>query len=491
MVFDFLFKKKNQQQKEELVAQQNKVKQQQAAVAEKSKQLEKGTQKVVDSNEKLVELQKENTQISKSLDSKAEQIVGLVQRYDDKEQLLSVREKEVIKQEQLLREKHDDIEERQKKIRQDEIEITARKSEVRRKEGEVANRDKLLDTERKDIKEREADAKKLANDAKASKEDVKAKKEKLQKEKEQLDSDFAELVARESTVQSLEKEVADKYQKSEEREKVILAKEEAIKETQESLEKKIAEYDAKFKEIEVYKNTIDGIKFDNTEEGKSAKITVQEAIRKAIKGLNDQAQEFKILEEKYCEGTFKGFSVSIAQIDIKYKKLCDYFEQIEGYVEEHPIMNSLEEQIRLNLSEAYKFKKSHDFQESYEHICRGLEAVECYQILLQFINDHAEGAGEEADEAVEENADEEEPDYYEILDIPEDADEKAIKKACRKALTKWHPDKWAKNSDEEQQEEAHKMTQLINGAKEVLLDKKKRAEYDKRRNSRNQSSQPE
>ena len=59
-------------------------------------------------------------------------------------------------------------------------------------------------------------------------------------------------------------------------------------------------------------------------------------------------------------------------------------------------------------------------------------------------------------------------DYYEILGVPRDADEKAIKRAFRKLAAKYHPDK---GGDEAKFKE-------INEAYEVLSDPEKRKLYD-------------
>jgi curved DNA-binding protein len=63
-------------------------------------------------------------------------------------------------------------------------------------------------------------------------------------------------------------------------------------------------------------------------------------------------------------------------------------------------------------------------------------------------------------------------DYYKILGVPRDAEEKDIKKAYRKLAVKYHPDK---NPGDHQAEERFKE---INEAYEVLGDSTKRAKYD-------------
>ncbi|HVY48542.1 MAG TPA: DnaJ C-terminal domain-containing protein [Minicystis sp.] len=62
-------------------------------------------------------------------------------------------------------------------------------------------------------------------------------------------------------------------------------------------------------------------------------------------------------------------------------------------------------------------------------------------------------------------------DLYQVLGVPRDADEDAIKKAFRKLAMKYHPDKNPGKANEQRFKE-------VNQANEVLSDKKKRALYD-------------
>lgn len=68
-------------------------------------------------------------------------------------------------------------------------------------------------------------------------------------------------------------------------------------------------------------------------------------------------------------------------------------------------------------------------------------------------------------------------DYYKILDIPKDADEKTIKKAFRTQTLKYHPDKY-KGGDLDESAIATKM-QEINEAYKVLSDPDSKADYDR------------
>lgn len=64
-------------------------------------------------------------------------------------------------------------------------------------------------------------------------------------------------------------------------------------------------------------------------------------------------------------------------------------------------------------------------------------------------------------------------DYYEMLGVKKNADEKEIRKAFKKASLKYHPDK---NPDNK--EEAEQMYMKIANAYEVLTDPEKREIYD-------------
>ncbi|KAI9253574.1 hypothetical protein BY458DRAFT_542019 [Sporodiniella umbellata] len=66
-------------------------------------------------------------------------------------------------------------------------------------------------------------------------------------------------------------------------------------------------------------------------------------------------------------------------------------------------------------------------------------------------------------------------DYYKILDISRDADQRAIKKAYRKKAQEWHPDKYSGDLNRAQVES--KMAE-INQAYEVLGDSEKKEQFD-------------
>lgn len=63
--------------------------------------------------------------------------------------------------------------------------------------------------------------------------------------------------------------------------------------------------------------------------------------------------------------------------------------------------------------------------------------------------------------------------YYEVLGIPEDADQEQIRKAYKKLAIKWHPDK---HTDDK--EKAQEKFKEISAAYAILGDEKKRKEWD-------------
>jgi DnaJ family protein C protein 7 len=66
-------------------------------------------------------------------------------------------------------------------------------------------------------------------------------------------------------------------------------------------------------------------------------------------------------------------------------------------------------------------------------------------------------------------------DYYSILGVPKDADDKTIKKAYKKLAVQWHPDKHIEQADKE---EAQKKFKDIGESYSVLMDPKKRQVFD-------------
>jgi len=103
-------------------------------------------------------------------------------------------------------------------------------------------------------------------------------------------------------------------------------------------------------------------------------------------------------------------------------------------------------------------------------------AIRTYSRLQEFLPQERKGEAQrkvqEAQVALKQSK---EKNYYKILGVARNANQKEIKKAYRELALKWHPDK----NTGENKEEAEKMFQDIGEAYEVLSDKELRGKYDR------------
>lgn len=471
-MLQWLTGKKRKEEKEE-IAQSRKLQQDSLEIAKDTAEQGKGHLDLAEKNTNLIE---ENVAVSKSLNQKSGQFIGLIAK-NDKDRII------LLEREEILRKKEENLNKREDDIRIGEISIEARKSEVRqiesiakRRESDVKRRDESLENERVDIKERERTARDIE---KTSRKAV----EKYEKRERQLDDKESNLIKMEEELSSKSRSLNEQEQRATQMSEEAARKrdelagresdfEEKRKDIERNLNEKIDEYDRKIAAIEEVKNTVDFVKFDGSEEGKSAKIVVQEAIRLARKSLEDEAGKFSELQDKYCQGTFRGFSIPIDEIDSELDNLKSYREQINEHAMDCDIVGveKIVESINEYLVNADTAKKSFQFPEAFHHICYGLATCKNYQLLLEIIQQYGAESPDEGDSSGEE------PNYYEILGVPEDASDKDIKKAYKKMAQRFHPDK---HPGEE--EKYKRKTQEINQAKEILLDKAKRDAYNKRR----------
>lgn len=412
----------------------------------------------------------ENTEISKQIVGESEQLRKLVSENNETKNILLQKENDLKTEEKSL-------EERAKEIRKQEIEIVARKSTVRTEESEVRQKDKGLDHEREDIKKRETKAKKDVDESNEIKEKFEEKnREFLNKEKElkELESYLKE---RKKVIASKERKAKIKFERAETIDEEIKEKESKFEERRAEIEQKliekIDEYDRKLADIEELEDISDAIKFDSSEEGVEAKIVVQDAIKRAKKLSEDNAKEFDELQDKYCKGTFKGFATPLSEMEESFEDLKTQLEDIREHANSNELTETVEEwisQIEDYFLTAEKSKKAWEFSSAYRFIIFGLATCKNYELLLKILNNW-EASSEE------ENAEEEyyETDYYEILNVDENATEEEIKKAYRNLANKYHPDKAGNNEDQMKD---------INKAKEILLDERKKRDYDKNRKHR-------
>uniref|UniRef100_A0A2B4R9K5 Microtubule-associated protein 1A n=1 Tax=Stylophora pistillata TaxID=50429 RepID=A0A2B4R9K5_STYPI len=308
-----------------------------------------------------------------------------------------------------LKEKENSLGERTKEIGKQEINIEARKSAVRTEESRIRQKDKDLNREREDIKRREKIAKKDVNEAERVKEKFEKKNSEIQSKEKELKDLEADLKERKRIINQKERKSKKTFERAEKIDEEIKEKEKKFEEEraeiEQKLKEKIEEYDRKLADIEEIKNTADAVKFDKSEEGKDAKIVVQEAIRQAKKLSEDKAKEFDELQEKYCKGTFAGFATPLIEIDTSFEELKEQMEQIKehaegsGYLE---ILQSFLDKIEDYFLEAEKSKKVLGFSSTYRNIIFGLATCKNYELLLEILNNWG-GEQEEDNEESEED----------------------------------------------------------------------------------------
>lgn len=405
----------------------------------------------------------------------------IVARHQQKENILNAREARIKEDEEKSRKSLISAEEKYAQARQTEILLQGRDSELRRNEQLVKKKDRELDKERKEIKEREKDAQKT----KEKYEFLKSELDRTRNETESLNREAKE----NAKVAAKERSEADAiFAKAKNASEEMAAKEESLRksyeEKNEALNTKIAEYDRKIAEMNQIKEQFEDVCYDDTEDGHKAKIVVKETIRKALKTAEKLTKSFKELDEKYCSGTFKGFSIPISEIDTDFEDLKVQYQQVMDHAEASgiqamvaPLVSTIEKAV----VDAGDSKDKWDFAECYRSIQLGLVTCKNYEILVRILC----GRDPEAEEEATASDDSEEfVDYYEILEVNENASEQEIKRAYKKQAKKWHPDKFASASDEERLAAEEKMRQ-INKAKEVLLDETKRKEFNQKRNMHN------
>lgn len=460
----------------------SKKKEKEKIAQERQAALDANLEKTTKVQEQNIEVQAKNTEIQKSAMEIAwknqalnEKLTQLVEENKRKQNLL-------LEREDKIKAKQDELDERQKEIRREEIEITARKAEIRKNEQEVTEDKKTLEKENKRVVERETEAEKIKTESEAEKEKYQELYEELETEKESIYA--LEEAARRKNQEADEKtatanEIFERAKVIDEEIKAKEAKFEEYRETiEKSLNEKIAEYDRRLEDLNAVKGIVDDIKFDKSKEGKEAKIVVKEAIRQAKKELTDIKAKFEELDEKYASGTFKGFATPLSEIDKDFEELKSQYVQIKEHIESnedlpHSVSTWLSG-IEESINNADKFIKSWEFSEAYRNIVWGLASCKNYELLLTILNDFAGSGTEEEPQEDEDNFE----DWYEILEVEPEADEKEIKKAYRKAANKYHPDK--NNGDKEAEEKFKKIVE----AYDVLGDPEKRKTFDEKRNNR-------
>lgn len=286
--------------------------------------------------------------------------------------------------------------------------------------------------------------------------------ENLKNQKEEIRKKEITLHIREEGVKKDEQRIHKKNSDLEDRETIWIKTQE---ETQATLEEKISEYDRKIADLDNLDNTLESIKTDSSEEGKSAKIVVKEAIRSALKQLNDLSDNFKSLDEKYCEGTFKGFAVPFDEINATNESLKAQYEAVKKHAENTGLDFSIWlAKIENYILETDKAFNAYSFADCYRNAITGLSYCQGYAAMIEIFNAYA--GGESEGTATEEEPAEDWNQYYKILfeeDYNPDFDYDSLslrdfKRQFRKVAKKYHPDK----ADEENKAFYEEKTKVLN-----------------------------
>lgn len=492
-IFNFISKKKEIQ------------KHQQREYNKKVKKTERNLDKTIAIEKRTVSLQEdfnikvENfSQEVKEFQKKVEENQKLQSQLQEKELFLNERERDLDKNKK-------DLDERIEANRKEEMTLHIRSETIKQEEKRLNKKDRDLDderenikNERENIKEKEKKSKIAEEKAEKSKEKYDEKYKEAESSKKNYEDKIKDLETREKECKINEADIRKRLEDLITKESNFATQEETLRkefeekqskweeervEIETKLNEKIKEYDRKMADIDAMSETLDNINFDDSEDGRKAKIVVKEAIRVGIGTLEDTLQKFKELDEKYASGTFKGFSVPIDEISQTNEELKTQYEGIKNHAESLEDMDNLFdtwiEKIETCIAEADKNYKSHYFAESYRKSVEGLAYCQGYIDMVNIFNDFS-GNSQSDDSQTD---DVEWFDYYEFL-FGEEFDDlgdisnikiEVIKKQYRKMVKEYHPDKAPEYKKEEYEYKMKKLNEIW----EILKDENRKAEYDK------------
>lgn len=308
-------------------------------------------------------------------------------------------------------------------------------------------------------------------------------RERICREKEEdIESRDIDLRGREDTFDLREKELFDSFEKEK------AEWEEKREEIEKVLSEKEKELDRKIAAMEESAIVFEDIKFDDTEDGRKAKIVVKEAIRRSLKLLEELMNEFKELEEKYSSGTFKGIAIPIEDISDSFEELKSEFSNISEHNNEYEnIFDLWIKEVENYIEETDTNIKKHLFPEAYRSCIFGLSYCKSYIKMVEIFNEYTspETSDESSSDDEHKDSDGNFMNWYEIL-WEEEYDEskyeeytlyseKDINKQYKKMMKKHHPDK----ATEENKEKAHEKSTMLNKSKEILSDEYKKSNYDR------------
>ncbi|EMB45330.1 MULTISPECIES: DnaJ domain-containing protein [Treponema] len=439
-------------------------------------------------------------ELQQKIDTFNKQVAEFQKKLDENQRL---QEQLQIKQTQLSS-WEEDLKNRAEANRKEEMSIHIRSESVKKDEQRVAKKDTDLESERQNIKDERISMKeRVAKAEKAEKEYTEKKDEYIERQKSadeqkrEFEDKLKDLDSREEKCKSLEEDISRRLFDVETKERNFSSTEKTIlkafevekehweterAEIENNLNEKIKEYDRRLADMEAMTETMDNIAFDDSEDGKKAKIVVKETIRMAMKTLEENLQKFKELDEKYASGTFKGFSIPIDEISSVNEELKSQYEAVKEHTESTGLDFSVWlEKIETCILEADKNFKSFFFAECYRNTVEGLSYCKGYSDIINILNEYADSS-ESSEENASDESDSEWEDYYEFL-FENDYDcsfdytqlnENDLKKQYRKMAKKYHPDA----ASDEDLAEYTEITTHLNRIWEELSDSGRRTEYD-------------
>ncbi len=431
-------------------------KQQLDAVLENSRQVQADSLEVQTGT---LAVQKSSLQLGLENHQLNQELKAIVSEQEKIHALLKKQEIEASRKERLASEKLQEADDRLAEIRRNEIFIEARKSDLSKK-------DKELEAAWNEMKKREAEAAAIKTEYESRMETIQAQVD----ETAYLNAQAKELNAAAESEKAAADEMFSRAEESEKRRCDI----------ENSLAEKVAEYDRLIADLSSRKRTAKSMKFDETKTAQKAKLVVKEALRQALKQISDMEEKFQQLDEKYGDGTFKGFATPIDAIDESYTQLQANYQAVTEHAAENGISSLVHDwltYIEECLVTADKNMKSWEFSECYRNILFGLASCKNYELLLQVLNAWSTGAGTSDSTGTSTESDASREDdtskYYDILGLSPDASESDIKKAHRRKAKQYHPDRFTDASDEEKAQAEQKIRE-INKAKEILLERTKK-----------------
>ncbi len=352
---------------------------------------------------------------------------------------------------QELSQKEEVLKDKGEKQRKEDISLHIRRQSIKKEEERLSKKDADLTIERENLKERQERCLKEKDFYLAEKKAFEKKAEKADKKCSEYEKKIADLESREKDCLKREGEVKEN---SSHLEGLIKENERLKKENEEikaTLEEKIKSYDLRMSDLDSISDTMESIKADASDDGVKAKIVVKEALRSAIKELEDMKDRFSQLDELYAGGTFKGFALPLDEIDSSLESLKNNYQAVK----DHALSTGLDfsrwlERIEECIRESDKALSSYLFAQGYRSSIEGLAYCKGYADMIEIFNGYAAGGEDSGDDMGEEDSYGEDDwdafyqiyfeDEYDKETDYDSFDQAVLDKQYKKLAKKYHPD---------------------------------------------------